>query len=139
MVEEIYDSIGNTYPDIRQYKNEREILQRRLEIQRILRALPRSQRKTRRQRQLQRESLLLKYKYMLYIDSADLPVEHLRTTRFLVESTDRMTGGEEDDVETPSQSERFKRYQTIAMIHLIHLKSTDDEFMSFYRKAMNIK
>ena len=132
MVEEIYDAVGNTYPDVRQHRNEREILQRRLAIQKILRALPKSRRKTRREKQLLRESLLLKYKYMLYTDSPELPMTYLVSTRFLVESTDCMTD------ETSEESERFRRYQTITLIHLMHIKSTDDEFMSFYRRAMGV-
>lgn len=135
MVEEIYDSVGSTYPDIRAYNTHGKILQRRLAIQKILRALPKSRRKTRREKQLRKESLLLKYKYLLYTNSEELPLQNLETTRFLVESADRFY----PDQETTEQSERFRRCQTVLLIHLTHLKSTDDEFMAFYRRALQIR
>lgn len=136
MLEEIYDAVGHTYPDIRKYNTEGKILRRRLAIQKILRGLPTSGKRirTRGEKLLRKESLLLKYKYLLYTNSEELPLANLNTTRFLVEAADCLFRHEE----TTEQSERLKRCQTVLLIHLSHLKSTEAEFMSFYRQKMQM-
>jgi len=131
MIEEIYDSCGDLYPDLRNYNSPEKILQQRLRVKERFRKLsPLCRlRKTRNYKRLQREEKFLLYKYWLYTNSLRLP-QNLETTRFLVKMTDRMGR------ENKRQSKAFRKIQTQILIHLSHLKLSDTEFTAFYEKMI---
>lgn len=138
VIEEICNNPRNTLPDLRMYDTSSKILNRRLEIQKSLRDLPsgnngRQNRKT--IQLLKRESRLLYYKYLLYIKSEELP-DNLERTRFLVEGYDRahlqFHGHEREE-----KSRKYRNRQNVILLHLMHLKSSDEEVRQYCERLCN--